>query len=95
MNYYEEIKNEFINNEVYKKVEDYSINRKELETYYNFRKLFIETQGGEARAKYGNKLIKEYLKRLTLELGKEYSEKGLKYTQKYYLYQTMHIKEGK
>ncbi len=39
-NYYNEIKNELINNEVYKKVKDYSKNRNELSTYYNVGKLF-------------------------------------------------------
>ena len=34
MNYYKEIKNELINNEVYKRVKDYSKNRNELSTYY-------------------------------------------------------------
>ena len=63
-----EIKNEFINCEVYKRVKDYSKNRKELETYYNVGKLLIEAQGGEERAKYGNQLIKDYSLRLTNEL---------------------------
>ena len=34
MNYYEEIKQELINNEVYKRVKDYSKNKSDLETYY-------------------------------------------------------------
>ena len=42
MDYYEEIKNELINNEVYKKVKDYSKNRNDLSTYYNIGKLFID-----------------------------------------------------
>ena len=67
MNYYNEIKNELINNEVYKKVKDYSKNRNELDTYYNIGKLLIEAQGGEERAKYGNKHIKEYSEKLTME----------------------------
>ena len=71
MNYYNEIKEQLINNEVYKKVKDYSKNRNELETYYNVGKLIIEAQGGEARAKYGDNLIKEYSKKLTIELGKK------------------------
>ena len=78
MNYYNEIKNELINNEVYKKVKDYSKNKNELNTYYNVGKLLIEAQGGEERAKYGNNLIKEYSKRLTEELGKGYKESALK-----------------
>ena len=86
-NYYKEIKNEFINCEVYKKVKDYSKSRKELETYYNVGKLLIEAQGGEERAKYGNQLIKEYSLKLTMELGRGYSERSLKYMRKYYLFQ--------
>ena len=35
MDYYNEIKNELINNEIYKKVKDYSKNRSDLNTYYN------------------------------------------------------------
>ena len=69
MNYYNEIKNELINNEVYKKVKDYSKNRIDLITYYNVGKLLIEAQSGEEKAKYGNKLMKEYAKKLTIELG--------------------------
>ena len=60
MNYYKKIKNELINNEVYKKIKDYSKNKSDLNTYYNVGKLLFETQGGEERAKYGDKLIKEY-----------------------------------
>ena len=53
MNYYEEIKKELVNNEVYKRVKDYSKNKSDLSTYYNVGKLLIEAQGGEKRAKYG------------------------------------------
>ena len=45
MDYYNEIKNELINNEVYKKAKDYSKNRNELETYYRVGKLLVEAQG--------------------------------------------------
>ena len=86
MNYYNEIKEQLINNEVYKKVKDYSKNRNELETYYNAGKLIIEAQGGETRAKYGDNLIKEYSKKLTGELGKGYSTRSLKYMRKFYLF---------
>ena len=86
-NYYSEIKAKLISCEVYKRVKDYSKNSKELETYYNVGKLIIEAQGGEDRAKYGNGLIKEYSKRLIIELGKGYSERSLKYMRKFYLFQ--------
>ena len=87
-NYYDEIKNELINNEVYKKVKDYSKNRNELSTYYNVGKLLIEAQGGEDRAKYGDGLIKEYSEQLTKELGKGYSTRSLKNMRKFYLLQS-------
>ena len=85
MNYYNEIKNELINNEVYKKVKDYSKNKSDLNTYYNVGRLLVEAQGGESRAKYGDSIIKEYSKRLTNELGKGYSTRSLKYMRKFYI----------
>ena len=87
MNYYNEIKKELIDNEVYKRIKDYSKNKYELEKYYNVGKLLVEAQGGEARAKYGDSLIKEYSKRLTLELGKGYSVRSLKYMRTFYIFQ--------
>ena len=87
MNYYEEIKKELVNNEVYKRVKDYSKNKSDLSTYYNVGKLLVEAQGGERRAKYGNGLIKEYSNKLTEELGKGYSTRNLKLMRKFYLFQ--------
>ncbi|MGM9876840.1 MAG: PDDEXK nuclease domain-containing protein [Bacilli bacterium] len=87
MNYYEEIKKELVNNEVYKRVKDYSKNKSDLSTYYNVGKLLVEAQGGEKRAKYGNGLIKEYSNKLTEELGKGYSTRNLKLMRKFYLFQ--------
>ena len=85
MNYYNEIKNILIDNEVYKKVKDYSKNRNELQSYYDVGKLLIEAQGGEERAKYGDGLIKEYSERLTNELGKGYTFTSLTRMRKFYL----------
>ena len=84
MNYYNEIKNRLIDNEVYKRVKDYSKNRNDLSTYYEVGKLLIEAQGGEDRAKYGDGLIKEYSERLTKELGKGYSTRNLKNMRKFF-----------
>ena len=86
MNYYNEIKQELINNEVYKKVKDYSKNRNDLNNYYNVGKLIVEAQGGEERAKYGDKLIQKYSLKLTEELGIGYSTRSLKRMRKFYLY---------
>ena len=54
MNYYDEIKNELINNEINKSIKDYSNNRYELEKYYNVGKLL-----NEAGKHYGEGIIKE------------------------------------
>ena len=42
MNYYNEIKNELINNEITKRVKDYSKNKSDLDTAYNVGKLLSE-----------------------------------------------------
>ena len=57
MNYYTEIKNELINNEITKKVKDYSKNRSDLTTYYNVGKLL-----SEAGKHYEKVLLKNILK---------------------------------
>ena len=85
MNYYNEIKNKLIDNEVYKRVKDYYKNRNDLNTYYEVGKLLIEAQGGEERAKYGDRLIKEYSERLYNELGKKYDITTLKRYRQFYL----------
>lgn len=85
MNYYREIKKELINNEINKQVKNYSINRSDLNTYYNVGKLLIEAQGGESRAKYGNSLIKEYSSKLIKEIDKKYNTTLLKRIRKFYL----------
>ena len=85
MNYYNEIKNRLIDNEIYKQVKDYSKNKNDLNTYYEVGRLLIEAQGGEKRAKYGDNLIKEYSIRLTKELGKKYNTTTLKRMRKFYL----------
>ena len=46
MNYYNEIKNELIDNEINKQIKDFSKNKYELQKYYNVGKLLIEAQGG-------------------------------------------------
>ena len=84
MNYYNEIKNELINNEITKRVKDYSKNKSDLTTYYNVGKLL-----SEAGKHYGEGIIKEYSIKLTKELGKKYSYRSLNYMIKYYNFQKM------
>ena len=72
MNYYDEIKTELINNEVYKRVKDYSKNKNDLTTYHNVGKLL-----SEAGKHYGEGIIKEYSKKLTNDIGKKYTVRTL------------------
>ena len=81
MNYYEDIKNELINNEINRKIKNYSINRSDLNTYYNVGKML-----SEAGKHYGEGIIKEYSKRLTNELGKGYSKRNLWLMLKFYIF---------
>ena len=85
MNYYNEIKKTLVKNEIYKRVKDYSKNKSDLNAYFEVGRLIVEAQGGEKRAKYGNKLIEEYSERLTKELGKGYNATNLKRMRQFYL----------
>lgn len=79
MDYYKHIKQELINNEINKKVKNYSINRIDLTAYYNVGKLLLE-----AGTKYGEGIIKEYSKRLSDELGSGYSQRNLRNMRQFY-----------
>ena len=72
MNYYNEIKNELINNEINRKVKNYSINKSDLNAYYNVGKML-----SKAGKHYGEGIVKEYSERLTSELGRGYSKRSL------------------
>lgn len=85
MNYYNEIKNEFVNNEINKRIKNYSQNRYELKKYYNVGKLLLE-----AGNNYGEGVIKEYSKKLTEELGKKYSVRYLFDIRRLYLFSKVH-----
>ena len=54
MNYYNEIKNELINNEITKRIKDYSKNKSDLSTYYNAGKIL-----SESGKHYGQGIIKD------------------------------------
>ena len=79
MNYYNEIKSELLNNEINRKVKNYSINKSDLDAYYNVGRML-----SEAGNHYGEGIIKEYSKRLTYELGKGYSKRNLWLMLKFY-----------
>ena len=84
MNYYENIKEILVNNEITKRVKDYSKNKSDLDSYYNVGKLLVEAQGGKSRAKYGDGLIKECSIKLTKELGKGYTFSALARMRQFY-----------
>lgn len=79
MNYYNVIKNELINNEINRKVKSYSINKSDLNTYYNVGKLLLD-----AGNQYGESIIKEYSLRLTEDLGPGYSQRNLRNMRQFY-----------
>ena len=85
MNYYNEIKKELVDNEINKRVKDYTKNRYELQKYYNVGKLLLE-----AGNNYGEGIIKEYAVRLTKELGKKYSTRYLFDIRKLYIFSKVH-----
>ena len=79
MNYYNEIKEQLLNNEINRKVKNYSINRSDLNTYYIVGKLLLE-----AGNQYGERIIKEYSKNLTNDLGIGYSQRNLRNMRQFY-----------
>ena len=83
MNYYNEIKNELINNEINRKVKNYSINRSDLNTYYNVGKIL-----SEAGKHYGENIIGDYANKLKIELNKKYNERTLRRYRQFYNFVT-------
>ena len=80
MNYYNEIKNKLIDNEIYEKVKDYSKERNRVITYFEIGKLL-----SEAGRKYGESIIEKYSQQLILEVGKKYNKRTLFRMRQFYL----------
>lgn len=72
MNYYNEIKNKLLDDEVYEKVKDYSKERHRVITYYEVGKLL-----NDAGKHYGEDIIGNYSKKLMVEVGKKYNRRTL------------------
>ena len=85
MNYYNEIKKELINNEINRKVKNYSINKSDLNTYCKVGKLLLD-----AGNKYGEGIIKKFSINLQKELGKKYSVRYLFDIRKLFLFSKVH-----
>ena len=72
INYYDEIKEKLLKNEIYAKVKDYSKERNKVLTYLEVGKLL-----SKAGKEYGNDIIGKYAETLTNEVGKKYNRRTL------------------
>mgnify|MGYP002768357417 CR=1 FL=1 len=72
INYYDEIKEKLLKNEVYAKVKDYSKERNKVLTYFEVGKLL-----SDAGKEYGNDIIGKYAEKLAIEVGKKYNVRTL------------------
>ena len=72
MNYYDEIKEKLLKNEIYAKVKDYSKERNKVLTYFEVGKLL-----SEAGKEYGKNIIGQYAEKLVNEVGKKYNRSTL------------------
>ncbi len=72
VNYYDEIKEKLLKNEIYAKVKDYSKERNKVLTYFEVGKLL-----SEAGKEYGNNIISSYAEKLVNEVGKKYNRSTL------------------
>ena len=73
MNYYSEIKNKLIDDEIYSRVKDYSKEKHTLLTHYEVGKLLLE-----AGTKYGDDIIGNYSKKLSVEVNKKFNSRTLR-----------------
>ena len=79
MNYYNQIKENLIKCEIYDKAKDYSKDRNKVNVYFEIGKLL-----SEAGKEYGKNIIKQYSKKLMIEVGKKYNERTLYRMRKFY-----------
>ena len=79
MNYYDEIKEKLLKNEIYAKVKDYSKERNKVLTYYEVGKFL-----SEAGKEYGNDIIGQYADKLAIEVGKKNNRRTLYNMRKFY-----------
>ena len=79
INYYDEIKEKLLKNEIYAKVKDYSKERNKVLTYFEVGKLL-----SEAGKEYGKNIIGSYADKLVNDVGKKYNERYLRYMRQFY-----------
>ena len=79
MNYYNEIKQKLIDNEIYQRVKDYSKERNKVITYFEIGKLLYK-----AGSVYGENIILKYSEKLMKEVNKNYNYRTLYRMRKLY-----------
>ena len=79
VNYYDEIKEKLLKNEIYAKVKDYSKERNKVLTYFEVGKLL-----SKAGKEYGNDIIGSYADKLVNEVGKKYNCRTLRRIRQFY-----------
>ena len=80
MDYYDEIKQKLIDNEIYERIKDYSKERNRVITYYEIGRLL-----NEAGKSYGENIIGEYCKKLVKDVGKKYDKSTLYKMRRFYI----------
>ena len=80
MNYYDQIKEKLIENEIYEQVKDYSKERHRVITYFEIGKIL--TLAGKH---YGENIIDEYSKKLVIDVGKKYNKRTLFRMRQFYI----------
>ena len=80
MDYYTEIKNKLVDNEIYEKVKDYSKERHRVITYFEVGKILYD-----AGSKYGEDIIGKYAEKLASEVGKKYNKTTLMRYRQFYI----------
>jgi len=79
MNYYNEIKEKLIKSEIYDRAKDYAKDRNKVKVYFEIGELL-----SNAGKEYGKNIIKQYSEKLTVEVGKKYNERNLRYMRYFY-----------
>lgn len=82
--YYREIEHIIKKQEISKRRRILEENNETLINYWNIGRLLVEAQGGEARAKYGNGLIKKWSIIYTEKYGKGYNYTNLSRFRQFY-----------
>ena len=85
INYYNEIKNLIENYEVNYRVRALQDNSEKLHMNWNIGRLLVEAQGGLDRAKYGDGLIKQWSKKLSIVYGNKYGYTNLSNMRQFYI----------